>query len=84
MVPERGSEAAQSEMKVKRNHLPFGEAIAEVYEPWAWPTSSPFHCHLPKQQGLGVTHFKHATCSLIGRSTTEAQVILQNFCHTQL
>ena len=33
MVPERGSEAAQSEMKVKRNHLPFGEAIAEVYEP---------------------------------------------------
>ena len=33
MIAEKGSEAVQSEMKVKKNHLPFGKAIAEVYEP---------------------------------------------------
>ena len=33
MIAERGSEAVQSEMKVKKNHLPFGEAVSEVYEP---------------------------------------------------
>ena len=30
MIAERGSEAVQSEMKVKKKHLPFGEAVAEI------------------------------------------------------
>ena len=33
MIAEKGLEAVQSEMKVKKNHLPFGEAVAKVYEP---------------------------------------------------
>ena len=33
MIAKKGSEAVQSEIKVKKNHLPFGEAVAEVYKP---------------------------------------------------
>ena len=54
MIAERGSEAVESEMKVKKITCPLGKQLLKFTSPEHGvygPTNSPFHCHLPKQQG---------------------------------
>ena len=54
MIAKKGSEAVQSEMKVKKITCPLGKQLLKFTSPKHGvygPTNSPFHCHLPKQQG---------------------------------
>ena len=55
MIAERGSEAVQSEMKVKKKiTCPLGKPLLKSTSPKHGvygPSNSPFHCQLPKQQG---------------------------------
>ena len=56
MIAEKGSEAVQSEMKVKKKiTCPLGKPLLKFTSPRHGvygPSNSPFHCRLPiKQQG---------------------------------
>ena len=56
MIAEKGSEALQSEMKVKKITCPLGKPLLKLTSPEHGvygPSNSPFHCRVPKQQGEG-------------------------------
>ena len=54
MIAKKGSEAVQSEMKVKKITCPLGKPLLKFTSPEHGVyghSNSSFHCHLPKQQG---------------------------------
>ena len=54
MIAKKGSEAVQSEMKVKKITRPLGKPLLKFTSPEHGVyghSNSSFHCHLPKQQG---------------------------------
>ena len=54
MIAKKGSEAVQSEMKVKKITRPLGKPLLKFTSPEHGvygQSNSSFHCHLPKQQG---------------------------------
>ena len=54
MIAKKGSEAVQSEMKVKKITRPLGKPLLKFTSPEHGVyghSNSSFHCHIPKQQG---------------------------------
>ena len=54
MIAKKGSEAVQSEIKVKKITCPLGKPFLKFTSPEHGVyghSNSSFHCHLPKQQG---------------------------------